>query len=84
MSIVPNQNPASITCSMCGHHFNPAEHIACAACPLQGGCQLVCCPACGYEMVDPSRSGLARLVKGWLWPDKQQVEDHSIQRSLPR
>ncbi len=52
----------TMTCSMCGVSFDPAEHIACRACPVQKGCLLVCCPACGFEMVDPQRSVLARLA----------------------
>jgi len=48
-----------ITCAMCGHTFNPAQHRGCAACPLQSGCQLACCPNCGFEAVDPSQSVLA-------------------------
>jgi len=54
-----------IACSMCGNHFDPTEHIVCNGCPLQKGCQLVCCPACGYETVDVRRSTLVRLASGW-------------------
>lgn len=54
-----------ITCSMCGHRFDPKEHIVCNGCPMQKGCQLVCCPACGYETVDVNRSILVRLTSGW-------------------
>jgi hypothetical protein len=51
---------------MCGHVFEPAEHTVCAGCPLEKGCQLVCCPACGFETVDPQQSVLARLVMNFL------------------
>jgi len=51
---------------MCGHIFEPAENTSCAGCPLQKGCQLVCCPVCGFEMVDPQQSVLARLVMNFL------------------
>jgi len=57
---------AKITCTMCGHVFDPAEYTSCAGCPLQKGCQLVCCPVCGFEMVDPQQSVLARLVMNFL------------------
>lgn len=52
----------NITCPMCGHTFDPDLHATCAACPLKKGCQLVCCPACGFETVNPQHSVLARLV----------------------
>ncbi len=51
----------SIICAMCGQRFNPKEHSACEACPLQSGCQLVCCPACGYETINIQESKLARF-----------------------
>lgn len=53
---------AEITCSMCGHTFDPVMHRGCAACPLQSGCQLACCPKCGFETVDPNQSILARAA----------------------
>jgi Fe2+ transport system protein FeoA len=49
-----------ITCPMCGQVFDAAAHVACQSCPLNKGCQLVCCPSCGYETVDPSQSRLVR------------------------
>ncbi len=52
-----------LTCAMCGQRFDPAQAVACQGCPLQKGCQLVRCPACGFEMVDPRRSTLARLAQ---------------------
>lgn len=55
-----------ITCTMCGLRFDPTEQIACQGCPVQGGCQLICCPDCGFETVDPSRSRLARLAGFFL------------------
>lgn len=51
-----------IHCAMCGHKFNPDQHLACQACPVQSGCSLVCCPACGYQTVNPRRSKIVRLM----------------------
>jgi len=48
-----------MVCGMCGQRFNPDEHSACRRCPLAPGCQLVCCPTCGFESVNPQRSVLA-------------------------
>lgn len=56
----PVAQPEWMVCGMCGHRFNPDEHGACGACPLAPGCQLVCCPACGFETVNPQRSTWAR------------------------
>jgi hypothetical protein len=70
-----------ITCSMCGHRFDPASHSGCRSCPLQSGCQLVCCPACGFETVNPDRSILARLAKRWLSPGEKNHNPDLSRRS---
>jgi Fe2+ transport system protein FeoA len=55
-----------MSCSLCGHSFNPAEEPGCATCPLHSGCNLVCCPACGYKTVDANRSWLAKVASSFL------------------
>lgn len=59
----------TLTCPMCGTQFVPHENGVCTACPLNGNCRLLaCCPNCGYEVVNPRESRLARwagrLVRG--------------------
>lgn len=49
-----------IVCEMCGYRFDESEHEACQNCPLQKECSLICCPNCGYEMVNVHKSKLAR------------------------
>jgi len=54
-----------ITCPLCGHRFD-GENMACQAhCPMASlqGCSLLCCPNCGYQMVDERKSGLARFLR---------------------
>jgi hypothetical protein len=70
-----------MTCTMCGHRFDPTKHTACRSCPLQRGCQLTCCPVCGFEMVNPERSILARLVKRVISPGKEVYIPDTSQRS---
>jgi len=52
-------------CPLCGSEFDPADPSCQAECPLAAvqGCSLVCCPHCGYQMVDESKSGLARWLR---------------------
>jgi hypothetical protein len=57
-----------LTCPLCGTQFDPNQHLSCQACPLQRGCQLSCCPNCGFEMVNVQKSVLARLATRWLKP----------------
>jgi len=51
-----------INCIMCGYQYDPDLHLACQSCPLHSGCNLVCCPSCGYQTVNPQRSILVRLA----------------------
>lgn len=67
-----------ITCMMCGHRFDPTAQMACIDCPLQKNCQLVCCPVCGYETVDPGKSYLARIAKHWISPDPGDHQDKNV------
>lgn len=50
-------------CAMCGQRYDPDQHLACQNCPMHAGCNLVCCPNCGYQTVDPGRSKLVRLAR---------------------
>jgi len=56
------QRSETIICSMCGYEFDPSRMPICQGCPLQKGCQLACCPNCGFENVDIKRSTLVRLT----------------------
>ena len=48
-------------CSFCGHEFETSEaQSSCGACSMAGGCHLIRCPRCGYEMPPE-----AKLI-GWL------------------
>lgn len=55
-------NQINLTCPLCGYDFSAEEHSACQACPMHQGCNLVCCPACGYQMVDVGRTLVGRLA----------------------
>lgn len=53
-----------IRCSFCTYEFSEAEgEKACARCAFFGGCRMVKCPRCGYEM--PQTPGLFKLLKKW-------------------
>jgi hypothetical protein len=52
----------TLTCSICGHHFDPTGQKSCSACPLNKGCHMVCCPACGSSQIDPAQSTVVRWI----------------------
>jgi Fe2+ transport system protein FeoA len=54
-------------CRLCGHAFEPVGLACHASCPLGSRCSLICCPNCGYQVVDESKSGLAKALRK-LWP----------------
>ncbi|MBK5230313.1 MAG: ferrous iron transport protein A [Thermoleophilia bacterium] len=51
-----------IQCGICGERFDPVANPGCAGCPVNDGCLLACCPACGYSMPNPASSRLVRLA----------------------
>jgi hypothetical protein len=66
-----------VTCSMCGYRFDPQAHLACQSCPVSRGCQVICCPSCGYQWADPRSSVLARFAARWLSPPAPADPDTS-------
>jgi len=61
------ENP-KITCPMCNTSFSEEESAACCThCSLfgAGGCHMLRCPRCGYELPPPARLPklLAKLAK---------------------
>lgn len=50
-------------CSLCGYEFDK-DALAChAQCPLAQGCHIICCPNCGYQVVDETKSGTIQLLR---------------------
>lgn len=54
-------------CRLCGHGFEESQLVCHASCPLGSRCSLICCPNCGYQVVDESKSGLVKVLRRW-WP----------------
>ncbi|MEJ2708161.1 MAG: hypothetical protein P8074_11155 [Anaerolineales bacterium] len=70
------------TCTMCGYRFDPSQRTACSGCPVQRGCQLICCPSCGFETVDPSRSTLARLAGLLFSKGKKTISEQESEQEI--
>jgi hypothetical protein len=60
-------------CKLCGYEFDESGLDCQSVCPMAAlqGCALVCCPNCGYQVVDERKSGLARLLRR-VWKSKPQ------------
>ncbi len=51
-------------CPLCGHEFSETEgKTGCGGCPVGGGCHMVMCPNCGYEI--PREPGLIKVLRKW-------------------
>jgi hypothetical protein len=65
-------------CHLCGLDFD-ARHLAChTACPLHQYCTVICCPNCGYQTVDTSRSKVVaglRRIAARLGPSPNKESD---------
>lgn len=59
-------------CQLCGYEFD-ATNMAChAGCPLGKHCNLICCPNCGYQVVNEEKSKLASFIRR-LWPSAEDI-----------
>jgi len=51
-------------CGFCAHEFTEEEaHKTCSKCAQFGGCKMVMCPRCGYEM--PQTPKLIQMIRQW-------------------
>jgi Fe2+ transport system protein FeoA len=67
-------------CRLCGFEFEP-NGLAChAQCPMGERCSLICCPNCGYQVVDESKSGFARALKRVWRPRRGEHDDQPLRR----
>ena len=69
-------------CRLCGYEFDAAALACHAGCPMGGSCSLICCPSCGYQIVDESKSRLARALRR-LWPGAGDRTATAIARPRP-
>lgn len=60
-------------CQLCGFEFDPDQRTCHPACPLHSRCNLICCPNCGYQVVDASRSRAAGWLRRW-WKAKTPAQ----------
>ncbi len=49
-------------CALCSYEFDSTALACHSSCPLAAGCHIICCPHCGYQTVDETRSGSVNLL----------------------
>ncbi len=61
-------------CPLCGYEFDETELGCVAECPLSADCQMICCPHCGFQGIDPNRS----MVVGWFQRLQQRLRGEKV------
>jgi Fe2+ transport system protein FeoA len=57
-------------CPLCGHEFDDTDLSCHTSCAFNKQCAIICCPNCGYQMVDESKSRIATFLKRRLLRQK--------------
>jgi Fe2+ transport system protein FeoA len=50
-------------CPLCGYKFDESVKHCHTACAMNHNCALVCCPHCGYQMVDETQTKAASWMR---------------------
>jgi Fe2+ transport system protein FeoA len=50
-------------CQLCGYEFDETAMSCHASCAMNQHCAVICCPNCGHQTVDESKSTLAQILR---------------------
>lgn len=50
-------------CQLCSYEFDETQVSACSSCAINKHCAIICCPQCGYQSVDESKSQLTQSLR---------------------
>jgi Fe2+ transport system protein FeoA len=53
-------------CPLCSYEFDEKQMSCHASCAFNEQCAIICCPNCGYQVVDTTRSKLAQALQRLL------------------
>ncbi len=71
-------------CPLCGFEYDETQLVCHVACPMASGCAIICCPNCGYQMVDEKKSRLAKLLRQLWKPARHLPEGSTITAVQPK
>lgn len=52
-----------MNCPLCGYEFDETEMTCHTSCAFNKSCAVICCPNCGYQQVDLSRSQVTMSIR---------------------
>jgi len=64
-------------CTLCGFEFDENAMQCHTSCAMNENCAMVCCPQCGYQMVDESKTATASWLRK-LFARKAQVPARTL------
>ena len=78
-----HMNDSFVICALCGHQFHPESRQDCGSCPVQPDCNIICCPACGFSDVDPTKSKAVKWITSGLFKSKAKKgsEENGVEPS---
>lgn len=50
-------------CALCGYEYDASQLVCHPSCPLAEKCSIICCPNCGYQVVDETQSATIKLME---------------------
>ena len=50
-------------CALCGYEYDASQLVCHPSCPLAERCSVICCPNCGYQVVDETQSATVKFVE---------------------
>ena len=50
-------------CPLCGFEFDDTQMVCHTSCAFSQHCAIICCPNCGYQIADVSKSVLALKLR---------------------
>ncbi len=53
-------------CPLCGFEFEPTSMSCHASCAFNDSCGIICCPNCGYQIPDETKSRMANALRLYI------------------
>jgi len=69
-------------CPLCGYEFDENAMHCHTVCAMNSSCAMVCCPQCGYQMVDETKTATASWLRRLL--ERKTQTQVSIPSGLKR
>ena len=67
------EDQTDFTCPLCGYKYDSSQK-KCVTCPMGKNCKVLCCPHCGYQVIDDTYiKEIIRKVRSFFVWVKQKI-----------